>query len=482
MLFRSLLGDPRYLPYEDVKGYHGYNWYFARVDPASGYLGFDKTADGYYSPNSQPDYPALGLYPTRQNMDVPRFFQLFRDALLNANGVYHQGRPTGTFASFLLLGSDTRRSFFYASDPVDQYFKLIPRKNDGSWMARPWLGELYPDTEFSTWIEKVNLPPSAGFSLTPYSTFYSTLGYSAPLDFTSGFIDRGAGTFFNGKTAAAPNDRFFHTFLYRAGWANVRPTETDLMTQAYSYDPTSDASAISVFKIDYSLTPPTGYMDPEYAGTRLNLEHTPFKKASDHPESVVDSSPYGFLDVASFIKMKDPLDNTRQAHVVHLGMNTGGVWATSFELGGQLLWAFFRSCHDAVQPAQSFPPPFVRLDAPAYGEVYKDPAAINVQWTSQWTRFDGQPYTPTFPVGWSPAGASILVNLKYSSDGGSTWKFADTHTSAVKSVYDPLHPAVSPISWNVAGLVDGTYVLRVEAFTDKATHYGHHTARVRIQR
>jgi hypothetical protein len=68
----QFLGDPRHCPYQDVKAANGYNWYFTQVPAA--YSGFSQTAAGW------------GTYNC--DIDVPRFYQIYRSGLLKTSAIW----------------------------------------------------------------------------------------------------------------------------------------------------------------------------------------------------------------------------------------------------------------------------------------------------------------------------------------------------------------------------------------------------------
>jgi len=86
----QFMGDPRHNPYIDVKLWgsapnqeNRYNWFFAGV-PAGDYQGYTKTTS--VDPSNQPGWCG-GYSASKLNIDVPRFFQIYRRGLLFTNGV-----------------------------------------------------------------------------------------------------------------------------------------------------------------------------------------------------------------------------------------------------------------------------------------------------------------------------------------------------------------------------------------------------------
>ncbi|MFN3428678.1 MAG: hypothetical protein ACK46X_01865, partial [Candidatus Sericytochromatia bacterium] len=98
----QLIGDPRHNPYDDVRDEKRYNRYFADLDDAyvvedgdTDWNRFDDTADGWGPNNSSKG---------RVDFDAPRYFELWRQALLNTNSML--ATPTADSFRVIALGGE----------------------------------------------------------------------------------------------------------------------------------------------------------------------------------------------------------------------------------------------------------------------------------------------------------------------------------------------------------------------------------------
>ncbi|HVM33608.1 MAG TPA: hypothetical protein VMU88_10770, partial [bacterium] len=198
------MGDPRDCPYLDVKvggpqvsglvtiGPCSYNWWFKDITNGStgvdGYLGFLNTDDGWGTTASSG--------PILMNEDVPRYFQTLRNGLLattsiwsNVNGwsdyymgfggeigydqspfsnsVSYNGTPwtTTKVATLKQVNEIVTESWAGSSRTYVRIPANVGKSGGVStdmWYAKPWLGELYPDSQFASfWYKNGNLPTAA---------------------------------------------------------------------------------------------------------------------------------------------------------------------------------------------------------------------------------------------------------------------------------------------------------------------------------
>jgi hypothetical protein len=157
-------GDPRHLPYKDCFNSgddypNSYNWYLDSLVNTN---------------NAAADFPSIsaGLLRNRwgaaMSCDVPRYFELLRNALVRSACVY----TTLTGWSYYYMGVGNDIGYDSANGyPNSIPSNLVPQGSTGSgfintiigarryvranganyWWGMPWLGELYPDSEFATW-------------------------------------------------------------------------------------------------------------------------------------------------------------------------------------------------------------------------------------------------------------------------------------------------------------------------------------------
>jgi len=213
----QFMGDPRHMPYADVKQDHRYNWHFSNQNFA-GYNGFDRVQDGWLGGNIGHMAVTNPRKFPRVEFDAPRFLQLYRQGLLNVGGFFvNMAGPLSYYAGFGgEMGVDRYNGIGFedgipiiarpwqpanpgtlrvdeistwAEDPgVDEIFTRVIAQVGGPprpWVSLPWLGELYPDNQFAaSWqedsvngIPRGNLPVGVGnFFRAPYSDNFANIG------------------------------------------------------------------------------------------------------------------------------------------------------------------------------------------------------------------------------------------------------------------------------------------------------------------
>ncbi|OGS45321.1 MAG: hypothetical protein A2539_09615 [Elusimicrobia bacterium RIFOXYD2_FULL_34_15] len=237
----QFIGDPRHCPYLDVKINKGYNWFHTQVlTTATGYAYFEQTRNGWGG--------------DKLEIDIPRFFQIYRDGLLNTNSIfscmagssfYYYGLG-GEFGSDKLplpyglpfikqpwsdtAGQDSTRLYvdeifpdrgsafpFPDINPPTPNYPIIGNlrviaKRDKSWYSKFWLGELYPDDQYaSNWLVSGNIPTGSGnFFRVEHSSFSPLLGYGEAFTRTrkaARTSGNGCTSFFNGISASGGHFR-----------------------------------------------------------------------------------------------------------------------------------------------------------------------------------------------------------------------------------------------------------------------------------
>ncbi|HVO32122.1 MAG TPA: type II secretion system protein, partial [bacterium] len=202
-------GDPRHEPYADVKRDHRYNWFFAKVDPASGWQGWDRTQDGWAV--------------DKVDLDVPRYFDLYRQALLQTDSIFTtmngfsffyvgvggelgsdepNGYPKGLPLNDLPYGGKGNATTFVSE--IHQESRLVASEH---WYSRYWLGDLFPDKEAQGFMATGNLPASTFHRV----KFTDAPGHAFTFDRRRRTDRYGASAFFNavGPTGRGP---FTHRF------------------------------------------------------------------------------------------------------------------------------------------------------------------------------------------------------------------------------------------------------------------------------
>jgi type II secretory pathway pseudopilin PulG len=181
----QFLGDPRLMPYADIKLAHGYNWfgYHNKCGANSpNRFGNDCTANDYGYTNYDRHQ---GRGWSNVDADLNRLYALYTDGVMNSRSIYNSisgyssyyyglggeigtdssnttfpirlspfrtTASTGTLAS-TSNGNDQINVFL---DGNDKYVRST--SNSFRWVANAWLNELFPDAAGEFWLENGNLP------------------------------------------------------------------------------------------------------------------------------------------------------------------------------------------------------------------------------------------------------------------------------------------------------------------------------------
>lgn len=498
----QFIGDPRHMPYMDVKQNHGYNWFFVRVNN-HGYEGFDKTHDGWVY---QHQLPNVNTTEERVNFDFPRYMQVIRTALLNSNSLYMVGDSSlgrnesytpMAFASFgggvtfewTRLGVTPLKAPVNAWDPnnsgvgysfelgadrtnVNSYQRIIAR-TDNTWMSLPWLGELFPDESSTTWNNIRNLyAVPGGFYRAPYSVFASTIGLPAGTNFSMQIGGAALGTLLNGNTGGAGNNYVYMPYLggafinYNTTWKTI-----ENLFQIYMGRPSDNTTANIDLNAAGNPTRPPAYNDAPYSGERTRV--TVVRRFMDQRAG---------KETAALIRMEDPGNAARVGYVV-ANTNENNDW--NYELGAvqdfaMAAWGFLEM-GSPLEPLGVQPIPRVSFVAPLQDAVIQNPTTVAVQWNREWLRADGGAYTPDYPNNYTHAGA-VIFNLMYSDNNGWSWKDVATNANRSPAQRAQANNVTSPYNWDVSALPAGRYVLRIEAFRAGEQHNAYHDRRIEIKR
>jgi prepilin-type N-terminal cleavage/methylation domain-containing protein len=197
---REYLGDPRYMPYADLKAIHTYSRHFYR--DSSGKRGFggltqpDNTTAGMAGYNGYDRHIGPSWGGSDVDADLNWYFQLYTNGIMKSNSIYNS--VTGFSNYYYALGgemgsdgnsanfdmrkqpwSETNQGSGNASNTDTNWGNEIigtnlripmsteDTTNDGSgnsnssdnkWVANPYQGELFPDEDYAFWFDNGNLP------------------------------------------------------------------------------------------------------------------------------------------------------------------------------------------------------------------------------------------------------------------------------------------------------------------------------------
>ncbi|MBK8869539.1 MAG: hypothetical protein IPN19_00435 [Elusimicrobia bacterium] len=501
----QLIGDPRHMPYADVKRDEGYNWFFARIDTNDGYDRFERTRDGW---EYETEFPVGNRVVQRLNFDFPRYMDIYRTALMNSNssflaGFSSKGELNSTPLSFVTLGN-----FVVGMDPLNTWTLRCPEtawvpnsnelrnvsewapppslspenwhsnlrlvaRTDNSWFCIPWLGELYPDDQFDVWrANGGNLPTGPGnFYRAPYSVFFSTMGHSDPMNFSFQVVGAGLTTFMNGGES---RDKWVFNPFRSQQTASFTDQWREVEKSLFYFQGTRSDITTSPFELNASLrSEPPAIND--YPRTRVELVRNFMKTSGDEP-------------VAGIMRMWDRRDESRSAWVLVNGNNQRSETHAnlSFSMNNAMsVWSSLEMGSPSLLPIdiRAQPIPLVSWVEPDDHALLDNPATIDLAWIMRWRRWDGEPYTSRYPDGFVPTNTNVTYTLLYSGDNRTTWTdivYAQPSGTGVRAWSEG---RTSPYSWNVANLPEGRYVLRVEAFRGEGDqHFAYHERRIEITR
>ncbi len=492
----QFIGDPRFEPYADVQAHRGFNWFFS-AQPNSGDYSFK---DGGYAVNGWLDDPEH-----LSNMDIPRLYSVWRDALLrstsimsNAVGkypgiggiipgyegvvIYITGAPYGNpNVIYLHEGINNFLTGAYAGYAGFSGMPIISRSAP-RWDSLPWLGELYPDDQFGNWTLNGNLAPGAGnFFRRSYLTsiypevnaypvspdaHYDAFCLSAVLNSavrSHGFSPDGPAS--AAIDAQGRGDVVEMTESLKIPLLNTFKTNWCLVTN--DPDPT---------------TPFVGWNGDAYVSSRTTI--TPF---SVYYNSTISGCPN-----TATMRMTSPMNGNQTAYVYYSGtrystldntLSMSGRQYTTNEIGS-LVHTFLKAgLLPATDPGRISQLPLVEISSPTAVDEFRNPSSIHIQWRTRWLRWDGQKYLPEYADGFSES-TPLVYSLKYSADNGGHWKDMFTELPTNPGDRDVTTISSTFYNWTNAGsLPRGNYQIRVEAFrSDLVLHYAYHIRKIYIQR
>jgi type II secretory pathway pseudopilin PulG len=530
----QFLGDPAHMPYADVKSSAGYNWYFGQPgnnnNGHGGYLGYPNISNTGWTTGE-------GRFV---NVDLPRFYQVLRQGLLKSNGLwttmngwsyYYYGlggemgfdgsnnfnngleiqqRPWNTTSAAACAAScggactvNEITDEWSAACYSYTYTRLIA-STDRTWISLPWIGELYPDSQYAAnWSQFGNLPTAGAaadsqhfFRDQPASTYglihTTTFTFAVPT-YVKMPAEYGCSSFLNAEVAPPGSNKWF---MHDSGTFNNNPiTQLGItQTSALNYPVPTTLTATRPFRLDNTaVAAPPEWNNAVYStqrGTSTFLNTVAAPPGVTY-QSTDGGNPSATFFTSGFVKVAT---TSGAAYFVVSGLATQGNFGT-VELGEFALTSMVYDYLQAGDPvnnptARVTQLPLVSVQSPAVTAQLTNPSAINVVWTSVWTRWDGQAYTPTYPGGFTEAITSTY-NLKYSKNDGKTWSFVQDNAPAAVGVLDTSAAHAIPntttsYAWNVsnaAAFPMGNYILRVEQYrNDFPQHYAYHSRPVYISR
>lgn len=515
-------GDPRHSPYADTARYgttfkHGHNWYFddfnGSVDARPKWLGFEaaRFADGW-----------TGV----QQLDTARYFHWLRSAITTTEAVYTT--LTGFSYYYLSVGGDVgydAANGFPSSVPVNGspfgsatasvYEDTIAgggtagiggsqkylRANNGStgsirsgghWWSKPWLGELWQDTAYAgQWAPWGNLRAATG--ALPQTYRLMARGSAPAAQQPAGTVlanrqartgEPGSTSYFNIGTASAT---FHHQ--YRDGASGDVVGDGPQLASNYNFPLPTSAAISRPFALAASGD---GGVGSEFSYTTEYPRFTATKVADfyNHQSGTLGSA---------LVRHVDP-SGTRAAHIVVNGIDrtvgSGSAFISRYALIS-LVHSVFAA--GLAGPGRVKQLPRVQIVAPTNVTEIYSPAALAIQWKTEWKRWDGLKYTTAYANTFAEAESDLAYVLTLSRDGGHSWTnlktgavatpgtLPRTALGAVDAASIWLDAGTGNESWSLstpaASYPEGSYFIRVECFRQAENlHYAFHQEKIYVHR
>lgn len=499
-------GDPRHNPYKDLclndADYpNGYNPYHDALNNS----GQDARAD----------------YPTLQStrllnrwrgvisFDVPRFMEILRKGLVRSNCVYTS--LTGFSYYYLGLGADIgydAANGYPNSIPVERTpygapgttgfantitaaRRFVRGAGNPYWWGMPWLGELYPDSVYtSQWIAadsngnpRGNLNAGTAANTFFQGTMNAVYAGSNRLAFGTSLLDGHQRTANEGCTSLFNIGTSSSTFHHQsaAGTGTLTTVGREIAAN-YNLNMPNTAPISRPFGV---ATNATGTVGDEWNHAPYNVERysaSVFRTYYTHPNGNTGSGLVKLVDTG----------NTAAAYIVVNGIDATIESGTSFIAKFAVL-SLVHSYFEAGSTANTLrirQPPRVEIVSPTDITELNDPANIEIRCSTAWRRWDGLPYSASGTFGESEA--ELQYAVYYSNDGGDTWRHIADDSIGTPGERPPTGYLVADagngdevFSWSVPAsqFPQGSYQLRVDCFRQGATiHYSYHKTRIFIQR
>jgi hypothetical protein len=441
----QILGDPRLCPYADLVAGgrsfpHGYSRYFDDLRGPGG----DATA---LWPCLDPDRLGDGFAGVQA--DVPRLAQVWREALVASSAILAQGG--GRLLGAVSFGGEVCQpaeigglgpralevagAWFGTSGAVqvDQLSPADPLTTPaapgggalggsrgastvvelgGGFWARPWLGELAPDTAASDWASLGNLPTSgAGARFVA-----AGLGAVDPAALPVGTsFDRGYGGLLDARGGASfllqgSAGRHFRQTVGSGSATGVPESAVRELFLAVGVGRPYEEPA----RLGYGLEEP---LDPPL----------PPLHAADLPPHFVQEIERLALgadqrSTSGVIRLLAP-DGNRAGFVMLDGGTPLQATAQPDALRVALVHAM-RTFHVAGHPALDgdlVQLPRVVVLGPENGLRVRDPARLELRWRSRFERFDGAPYTSGYPADFDGGEDGLRYRVLVTADEGLSW-------------------------------------------------------------
>lgn len=524
-------GDPRHSPYADTDATgasfpHGYNWFF------------DNMQNGVNATTSWLAFDGARLRDTWKGArgsghDVGRLMYWLRTAVAKTEAVYTT--LTGFSYYYLSLGGDV------GYDSANGFANSIPmsgtpfglsgsvnectiidgigtasisgslkyvRSNNGTaangmrsggvWWSKPWLGELYEDGAYAgQWAAWGNLRAATGSNALQYRLMRRadapTVQQPRGTTLVNAYArlqEEGCTAFFNIGTSS-PHSTFHHQFA--DGGTGALVEDGPQLAQNYNFPLPTTAGISRPWGLTMSGA---GTWGDEFTYTSEYPRFT-----ASMVRKFYNSSASASYTGSGLVRLREP-GGARGGYVVVNGIDktieSGSAFISRYSLL-TLIHSYFAAGLPST-PNRVRQLPRVQVRAPTLITQIDDPASINVQWSVEWKRWDGLPYTTSYASNFSESENELVYVPLYSADSGLTWKnMRDGSTAALgvlpwitgtgpdpaKTLTDAVAGGNESFTWATpaADFPQGSYLIRIEAYrAAEALHYSQHMEKIYVNR
>ncbi len=487
---QQILGDPRHVPYADTKANHYYNWYFIINNPTD-YSGFSALFNDLWGGEGR-----------NIDVDVPKAFMWIRHGLTMSNAFWNS--MTGYSNYYVGLGQEIGgdadnhpeydkgiplHAAAWKTDPspsnkIDEITsayerQTLPSTRSEDWSCFPWLGELFPDTDWSSWQSGGNLSVS-----NYYRVRFSNANWKGDNSTNRDRIKRTSGkgciSFNNAVPAGdAPSvsRTFSHTYQDFSAKSNIT-AEGESLAARFKLPLTNKMSSGRPFKTKNNA-PPHGFSD-EWGNTFYQNKRFQMEEGTTFytfPNEQISSS---------IVVLHPPSSETEltgnAARMLYNGLSPskdqGASWIVIYGLAS-LTQALMDEGHPS-KPSSSRVRQVPRLEITAPEPNAAVPLSFDLEWDTAWRRWDGLTYSWTYPAGFAET-TPLFYAVKYSPDGGRNWFYASDNSPAKTGVRPDASHSTTSKSQSITFTTEGAYIIRVECFRQYIlTHYSYHQIRVLV--
>lgn len=487
------MGDPRFMPYLDVKINEGYNPAFV-----------DNLNNGHETGNGT-GYSGITIRGTgmtgSSGIDFARYGRLFVDPLMKSSSIFNSmsgfsnyyyglGGDMGADSNNTLynvnkqsftIGNDTgnvgiANSLVADIDWGSNGLSKLVYSNDGTgqnrWAGIFWQGDMFPDEEYSFWKFNGNLP-TEGFNNgtqnlcpTGYTTGteYACQRTGSKKTYWRGSYNqdpfslpnrkknpgpKGSVTFMNANITGTGDRNFAHDGGETTG--TLTTIAGAIVNRAFNLSLEARPGANRPFKIDADQDKPGVYSNALMSAFRNTSALIDIQTGLDEGSIQDDNTYYRKTGdaskiVSATVKLSRGADYPG-GYVLVNGLKKAGtsseVSLARFSVAGMLQsYLNGNDVSDSLgdEASRMRLIPRIEITEPSSSNIYEDETTIGVGFRSQWLRWDLEKYSPAFPASWRED-LDVRFIFKYSDDAGKTWIYLDDDTDAgeITGVYDSNH-------------------------------------------